>query len=103
KSTAFTAEKLSHVIDFMNLGGIGKDARRAVGHDGVRFPGIPKLIADLHVFFHSLIPSRSFSHLGAISIPFALGIGANDVPGHASAREMIKAGKPTDHRIRMLE
>src|ERR1700730_8977161 len=91
------------MVNLVDLVRIGENSCRAVGYYRVRFPGIPELIANLHVLFHSLVPARPFRHFYAISVPFALGIGANDVPSNASSGQVVETRKSADHRIGMFE
>src|SRR5437868_6249476 len=43
------AEELTLVIDLMHLGRIGIDAAFPVGNDRIRLPGVPQLVAELHI------------------------------------------------------
>jgi hypothetical protein len=66
-------------------------------------PGIPELVAKLHILLHALIAPGAIGHPDAIRVPLAFRVGTDDVPGDPAAREMIEAREPPHHRIGMLE
>jgi hypothetical protein len=100
---AVTLVVFAFVMDDFDLGRIGIDAAYLVGDDGVGFPRIPKLIADLHILIEPLVAPGAIGHGVAVSVPLALRIGRDDVPGDAAVRQMVEAREPAAHRIRMLE
>ena len=49
-------EVLPHVVDLVNLRGVGIDAGFAVHHDRVALPTVPQLVDDLHELIGPLVP-----------------------------------------------
>jgi hypothetical protein len=97
-----TAIELPLVMDDVNLAGIGINAARSVGDDGVGLPRAPELVADLHILLKALVATRAIGHFLAIGLPLAFGVGADDVPGDAPVRKVIETGEPPTHRVGML-
>ena len=83
------------MVDFVDLGRIRVDSAYFVCDHSARFPGIPKLVADLHVLLELIVASSPLRQFSSVSLPLALGIRRDDVPRDPPGRQMIQAGKPT--------
>ena len=90
------AKEPAHVVNTVDLGGIGKDASSVVHNQGVVIPTLPQLVAHLQKFVSALVALVVLLRfVRALHGLVTIGKG-DDVPAHPPTAEVVERVRETE-------